>query len=211
MLDLRPRFEETLAALKLGSPKEVEGAWEALATRYAEPQRHYHTLAHVSHCLDLLAEMEHDTPLLRLALFYHDVIYDPTGEDNELKSARFATDQLAGLGAPDTVTAPIYDLIRATDHRPGALVDHADLICDIDLAILGAPEDVYATYAAAIRREYDWIPDGKYRAGRIKILEAFHGRSAIYQTGAFKARFEAQARANIAAEVSALVSGRPFS
>lgn len=187
-----------------------EAAWEGIVQHYAEPHRHYHTLEHIGRCLGQLAETSHDTPTLRLALYYHDVVYDPCGDQNELLSARFATEQLKALGLADTHTAVIYDLIRATDHRPGALADHADLICDIDLAILGAEWPDYTAYASAIRRENSWIPDGKYRGGRVRILEAFLRRSSIYQTAAFEKRFEAKARDNLGAEISALVSGRPL-
>jgi predicted metal-dependent HD superfamily phosphohydrolase len=206
--DLRGLFHDTLAALKRNDPDEA--AWGEIESRYQEPPRPYHSLAHIAHCLGLLAETPHDTPLLRLVFYYHDVIYDPCGDDNELQSARFATAQLAGLGLPDTATSVIYDLIRATDHRPGALAEHADLVCDVDLAILGAERPDYGAYAAAIRQEYAWVPDVKYRSGRLKVLESFHRRPAIYQTPEFKARFEARARENIAAEISALLSGRPF-
>ena len=53
----------------------------------------------------------------------------------------------------------------------------------------------YRHYAGAVRREYGWLPDGKYRGGRISVLEAFLKRAAIYQTPAFHSRFEQPARA----------------
>ena len=208
MSDLRQQFQDTLAALRLSDSREA--AWEELAARYSEPHRHYHTLAHIGNCLALLAETAHDSPTLRLALYYHDIVYDLCGDQNELQSARFATDQLGTLGLGDSHTSIIYDLIRATDHKSARVAEHSDLICDIDLAILGAPTSGYHDYAAAIRREYSWIPDGKFRSGRTRILESFLNRPAIFDTLDFHSRFEAQARKNIATEISALVSGRTF-
>ena len=199
MPDLTQHFAETLA---LVNAEDVDGAaWSELQTRYGESGRHYHTLEHVAFCLDQLATTAFDTPLLRLALYYHDVLYDPCGDDNDLLSACLATERLTNLGLPDSKTAVVYDLIRATDHGNSPPVPHSDLICDIDLAILGASPADYEKYAANIRREYLWLPDSKFNRGRMNILLAFLERPAVYQTPEFQKKFEDQARINLTNEV----------
>jgi predicted metal-dependent HD superfamily phosphohydrolase len=199
MPDLTPHFAETLALLRLSDP--AGDTWRDIETRYTETGRHYHTLDHVAQCLDQLAGTAHDTPLLRLAFYYHDIIYDPCGDNNELLSARFATDSLTRLGLPDAKTAVVYDLIRATDHGNSPPVPHSGLIRDIDLAILGAEPGDYEEYATAIRREYGWLPDHKFNRGRINILLHFLNRPAIYETEAFHTRLEDQARRNLTNEI----------
>ena len=200
MPDLHPHFTETLALLKLEDAGGL--AWRELRFRYSDPGRHYHTLDHIAYCLHQLATTAHDTPTLRLALYYHDVIYDSCGEHNELQSARFATSQLTALGLQDC--SKIYDLIRATDHHSGPPVLHSDLICDIDLAALGSHPLEYRRYAKAIRREYAWLPEGKYRRGRTKVLTHFLERLTIYQTPEFQRRLEDQARINMTNEIMLL-------
>ena len=199
MPDLAQHFSETLTLLK--ATDSGGAAWKEIETRYSEPGRHYHTLDHVSYCLDQLADTGHDTPLPRLALYYHDIIYDPCGDDNELLSARLATDRLTAIGLPDAKTAVVYDLIRATDHGKSPPVPHSDLIRDIDLAILGAMPDAYDTYAVNIRLEYGWMPDHKFNRGRINILLGFLERPAIYETRDFHTRLEDQARTNLTNEI----------
>ena len=78
------------------------------------------------------------------------------------------------------------------------------LLVDLDLAILAAPAERYAAYAAAIRREYAHVPEDQFRAGRAAVLAGFLARPRLYASPALAARWEAPARANLAAECAAL-------
>ena len=69
---------------------DPDHTWQQLATHYNEPHRHYHTLDHVAACLTWLDHYRHlaaDPLCLELALWAHDVIYDPRASDNEARSA----------------------------------------------------------------------------------------------------------------------------
>ncbi len=73
---------------------------------------------------------------------------------------------------------------------------------DADLAILGSDRDRYRRYVAQVRAEYAHIPEPLFRGGRAAILDGFLARPRIYETDEFHARFEQQARENIAWELS---------
>jgi predicted metal-dependent HD superfamily phosphohydrolase len=101
---------------------------------------------------------------------------------------------------------PVAALILATKtHDAGADAD-ARVLLDADLAILGADETAYRSYADQIRQEYAWVPEADYRAGRRRVLEGFLNRPRIFH---FLDHLEATARRNIAAEVDRLAG--PFS
>ena len=76
-------------------------------------------------------------------------------------------------------------------------------LLDADLAILAADELLYDAYAEAIRREYAWVPEGDYRAGRVRVLERFLARPRIFFTPPM-AEAETRACDNLAREIGRL-------
>ncbi|MEO5913668.1 MAG: metal-dependent phosphohydrolase [Luteolibacter sp.] len=149
-----------------------------------------------------LDRMESGDVAIELAIWFHDVVYDPKSRDNEALSARFFEIYLA-LWLDSTLSDNVVRLILATDYsqeRSGR--PDEDLIRDIDLAILAADPADYLVYAEAIRREYGHVPDSEFVAGRRAILKRFlAGR--IYFTDGFSA-FESFARRNIESEIELL-------
>lgn len=182
--------------------------FEGLIRRYASPDRHYHTLRHIMEVLDLLdrhggSGPEHDAALF--AAWFHDVIYDTRAEDNEQRSGVMARRAMAKLDAPEELAAAVEALILATSHHdPAGLGEEGELFLDADLAILGAGEDRYREYAEDVRREYAWVPEEEFRAGRMKVLKSFLERDRIYRTEPIFSRFEPAARRNIRNEIERL-------
>ncbi|HEY9014053.1 MAG TPA: hypothetical protein VIM84_03190, partial [Gemmatimonadales bacterium] len=73
----------------------------------------------------------------------------------------------------------------------------ARLLCDIDLSILGRDPSRFEQFEQQIRQEYARVPELLYRNGRSRILSGFLQRASIYQTPAFVAEYETQARRNL--------------
>jgi predicted metal-dependent HD superfamily phosphohydrolase len=140
---------------------------------------------------------------LALAAWFHDAVYQPDRDDNEERSAYVAYDALEQAGASPDLMADVMRLIRLTASHSPAPDDIAGLVlCDADLSILGAPRDKYVQYARDIRQEYVHVPVTDYHAGRGHVLRTFLNRAHIYQTPFAREQWEAQARSNIAAELS---------
>ena len=70
-------------------------------------------------------------------------------------------------------------------------------LVDVDLGILGASPDTFEAYDRAIRREYEWMPEDRYRAGRAAVLKSFLDRDAIYHTPEIRTELERKARQNL--------------
>jgi predicted metal-dependent HD superfamily phosphohydrolase len=177
---------------------------EELAAAYAAPGRHYHNLAHIEDCLTALARVEHLSPLEREILFaaiwWHDVIYDATRADNEELSA-----QLAEAHVRKDIADEVGRLIRLTKTHDVARDDRLGaVLISIDLSILGAEPARYDAYAAAIRQEFIHVPEADYRAGRARVLGQFAARPVIFPDAAFAARYDRQARENLARELASL-------
>ena len=186
--------------LRLGASGDPEPSGAALAARYAEPQRAYHTMQHITECLRLLDGLRHTVPqpeIVELSLWFHDAIYDPRAADNEDRSAALATDFIAAHRLPALLAAAVPACILATQHHQPGDDPHARLTVDIDLAILGQPCPRFAEYEAQIRVEYAWVPAADFRSARAAILRRFLARTALYLTTECHAQFEQTARENL--------------
>jgi predicted metal-dependent HD superfamily phosphohydrolase len=86
---------------------------------------------------------------------------------------------------------------------PKAVRD-ATLFLDMDLSILGASPGVFDAYEQAVRREYVWVEEPAWKAGRGTVLRGFLERPHIFHTPEFRERFERQARENMARSVERL-------
>jgi predicted metal-dependent HD superfamily phosphohydrolase len=184
-------------------PSLADQTFEELCTHYAEPGRFYHTLAHIAAVLETLeglGSLARNLNSLKLAAWLHDVIYDSKASDNEERSAEYAEGLCERLSLPDG--SAIALLIRKTKtHDAEGGVD-AQVLIDADLAILGASELAYQTYAEKIRLEYAWVSEPNYRIGRRHVLEKFLTRPRIFH---FLGHLEEPARRNLNAEIARLV------
>ncbi|MFK3916982.1 hypothetical protein [Psychrobacter sp. NPDC078501] len=195
-------------------PKQIDRLWQDIVTRYGEPQRAYHTLNHIQQLLIQLESIKHhlaEPHIIALALYYHDVIYEPTRSDNELQSAELATDALSPYLSTEQCQQ-IYALIMMTaNHQIDVLIDSekyndAAYLLDMDLSILGAPRSAYEQYAKAIRQEYKHVADDSYRDGRTAVLQGLLVHPKLYLTDHYYNQLETQARANIKLELTSLVA-----
>lgn len=211
--ELGNRFARYLFAINPDvTPAQAKTLWLDVATRYNDTQRAYHSLAHIQ---QLFAQFDqtmtylHEPHLIALALYYHDVIYDPTRSDNELKSAEYMVDKLKHYLSDDQ-RRTIYALIIMTaTHQLDGLTDSdkcsdAAYLLDMDLSILGTPWPQYERYAQAVRQEYAHVSDIDYRVGRIAVLKKLLTHPKIYLTQYYYKRLERQARENMAREITLL-------
>ncbi|HDD72731.1 MAG TPA: pantetheine-phosphate adenylyltransferase [Candidatus Aenigmarchaeota archaeon] len=178
-----------------GSPGDV---YEELVNLYAE--RAYHNLVHITHCLRELDDVMGfvDNPeQVETALWYHDAVYDTHRIDNEEKSVELAIKRLSKAGLNKEFIDGIAGLILATKHKEIPAENDSRYIVDIDLAILGKPEEEFERYERDIRHEYSWLPEEEFRLERYRVLRGFLERPAIYSTDFFREKYESQARKNI--------------
>lgn len=178
-----------------------------LRGRWSESHRAYHTLQHLDECLALFAEHgapARDADAVEAALWLHDAVYDPRRDDNEARSAALARALLSAHDVADARIAHVEAMIRATTHAAMSADADTRLVCDIDLAILGAAPPRFAEYEAQIRQEYAWVPMPVYRATRAGVLDRLLARATLYQTPDFRERFEAAARENLQRSIAVL-------
>jgi len=205
---LRDRFATLLR--RLGATRDSTALGDALLAEWSAPGRAYHDLRHLEDCLAQLDGAEADPAtrdLVEAALWFHDAVYDPRTRDNEERSAAWAAQALPAAGVSVETAGQVARLVRLTAGHGPAPDLPGQLMCDIDLSILGRPVELFDSYDRRVRAEYAWVPEMAYRAGRARVLENLLRRDPLFQTPAFRQRFEPQARLNLRRALAAL--GRP--
>lgn len=176
-----------------------------LKRRYAEPQRHYHSWAHIAVLLgwlDQRAATLRDPDAVFLAVLFHDAVYDPRAKDNETESARLLAETTLPGWSPIAIARAIALTEATATHRipedmsPDDRRDAAEFL-DMDLSILGASQTAFDAYDRAIRKEYRHVPWPIYGLARRKILAGFLEREHLYFSDWGRTCFEARARANL--------------
>lgn len=175
--------------------------------RYSEKGRYYHTPKHVLDCLNELEdaqELAEAPEAVSLALWFHDVVYNPQSKDNEEKSKQYSEGVLQKIKLPEGLIQKTNNLILFTQHLNEPVTIDEKLIVDIDLSILGKNKEDFNEYEKNIRKEYAWVCQEEFKVGRKKVLELFLNRNSIYKTNFFKEKYEKQARINLEKSISCL-------
>jgi predicted metal-dependent HD superfamily phosphohydrolase len=188
------------------SQPQIDLIFRLLTNAYSKPDRHYHNLQHIDRVLTTIDRFTLQDPIaVKLAAWFHDFVYDPQASDNELQSAKLASELLTELNLPLATIDRVQQLILATH---GHQTDPADIdrsiLLDADLAILGTPPDQYQIYTRSIRQEYSWVGDAAYKTGRIRVLESFLHRDRLFCTDLLFNELESQARLNMSREIEGL-------
>lgn len=174
-----------------------------------EPQRRYHNETHLRAVLRAVDALEadgesFDGTAVRLAAWMHAAVFDPTGSENNEKSAVWAERVL-------DAAAPVEEVARLVRLMGGHRVERGDLngavLSDADLAVLGSDPETYDTYASDVRHEFAHVPGERFVAGRVAALEGLLERRSIFLTRAGRDAWEKQAHANLNRELGMLRAG----
>jgi len=191
-------------------PGISQDTFNDLVHRYSDPERAYHNLHHIVQLLQTAETFKarlHDYKAVFLAIWFHDAVYNPLANDNEIESAALADTHLSRLLLEEKSVEKVKKMILATAHHlqleEGSSPDTLFLL-DFDLMILGSSQEEYKTYSSQIRKEYQSIPDLLYKPGRKRILQRFLETKRLFKTEEFYILYEHQARTNIQWELSLL-------
>ncbi len=211
---LLPRFTDTWAFFVDPHPLLMPECINVLDA-YDNPARPYHNIVHLADVLEKLdwartvlgndgtvshLSIEDSVRMfmrIELALFYHDVIYDAKAKDNEEKSRDLFLEHAKNFGMADDDRTAIARLIDITAKHTTASALDEHILCDCDLAILGADRETFARYDRNIRIEYAHIPQDVWNVRRPGVLKHFLDQPRLYKTNAFHKRYDEPARANL--------------
>lgn len=200
------RWRASVAPLQI-DPAQVDQLLEEIIHAYSQPARHYHNLVHIASLLklsDRYADHLSDKPVVDFAIFYHDIVYDVPGNDNEGESAAVAEKRLGKLNVQEEKIKEVKAFIEATKtHELSEVRNIEDLkyFLDFDLSILAADWDEYLIYTKNIRKEYSIYPDILYYGGRGSFVKTTLQKEHVFHTDLFRSVFENKARQNLQREL----------
>lgn len=200
---LATRFAALVTRLG-GHATEADPVFRRLVTAWTSPGRRYHDLEHLADCLrevDRSAAPPSVADLAELALWYHDVVWAPRATDAEARSAARLEADAALLSLSPSVASAAAACVRATAHLAGVTPSGAaaELVVDADLAILGRDPLRFLEYEFGVAEEHPRTPSIAFILARGRFLAGLLASPAIFRTQAFRDRYEATARANLAA------------
>ncbi len=173
--------------------------FDQLSAAYAEPARAYHTAQHIDECLlllDSVASQLQNPDDVELAIWLHDVVYDPQAKDNEAQSAQLAMQWFADL--PDAHRDLLHQRILATQgHAPMPDDSDGQALLDIDLAILASKPARFAQYSEQVRHEYSFVEAALYAVKRAEFMQHMAQRPQLYFHPALAPQLEPLARRNL--------------
>ena len=191
-------WQEFSAQLGLETVRS-ESLYQLLYRAYTEPQRAYHTLQHIVECLDLFYKIEHelhDPVAVQMAIWFHDVIYDPKSSDNEQRSAEAMMKHCADF-LDQQQLQKVNRWIIATQHHQASSDQDLNYLLDLDLAILGSSSQRFQQYEQQIQFEYAWVAQDIYQTKRQAVLKPFYDMQPLFQTAYFQEMYEHQAKVNL--------------
>lgn len=182
--------------------------WAEIEGHYTTESRYYHNLYHIANMMEELNPVKSrigDLDTLLFAIFYHDIIYQPTETNNEHKSALLFNKRVSKTSFANLDRAMAH--IEATKTHQVSLDNDTNYLLDLDLAILGKSARIYGEYCNSIRKEFKMYSDSAYRKGRAKALNHFLKMDSIYKTEFFQRAYETQAINNLKWELRKLTLG----
>ncbi len=187
--------------LLAGAPDDSAAIHQRLIDGYNESQRFYHTLEHIEHCLrmfDACKSQLEQPDAVELAVWFHDVVFEPGECDNERLSADLYLQLANGVHSPD-LCALVDRLIMATLHN-GDSLDDADsaYVVDIDLSSFGLPWPEFLRDSDDLRRENEQLSDAEYYRKSTDFQSRLLQRERFFRSDYFAERFESRARDNLA-------------
>lgn len=209
-MDLQHRWLSTAVDVLKISGDLPQKWWGVIEGRYSEKQRHYHTLRHLEEMFqhfDKYFKKLNQPELVVLAIFFHDIIYDPKANDNEEESAEVFSQfsKEAGNLEADKTDAVMKWILQTKSHSVKENSDKdLQFFLDMDMAVLGRPSEGYKKYADQIREEYIHIPDPEYKKRRSAVLRGFCQRQRIFATDEFHEMYHDIAIQNLKTEILSL-------
>lgn len=215
MVELEKRFCSMCVKPEVNVVSEMERQkwWQIISTQYSKPYRHYHSLSHLEDLfskLDQISALIQKPQIVELAIFFHDLIYEPESKTNEQDSAQWFVNfaKECTTMKPEDISLVERYILQTANHLSCNEQHGHDLLyfLDLDLSILGSHStDQYSKYAQGVRQEYSVLSDEQFCAGRSQFLKKMLAVENLFYTSHFRISIGEKAKENMQRELHELI------
>jgi pantetheine-phosphate adenylyltransferase len=151
---------------------------------YNQSHRYYHNWSHIEEILNNIKEEEISDSLI-LSVLFHDIIYDPSKDDNEESSIDLFKNCYMDFNyRPISIKSDVISLILKTKN----VESDETVLNKLDHDILKLPFEDLVKYELKIFKEFQFAPIDDYINRRTSFLSRFRGEDIFYLINFIKNR-----------------------
>ncbi len=191
----------------LDATPEIPNPWlkqlvyNRVHSAYCQDHRAYHNLSHIEQFFGEFEKHCHlfgdEAPLVAMAIFYHDIVYNAEPGKDEMASIRQARQDLTILRFKPEQIDRICQLIDYTRTHDAPADDFTALLfLDMDMSILASDPKRYKKYVAGIKKEFKRYDPVHFLRGRNKFIGSMIGRIPLFKTPQYQG-YDAIAKRNL--------------
>ena len=201
-------FKNICKNLECENKDLIDYWWDEILNYYTKKWKFYHNLNHIYSFIDLYNKynnlIENGKNEFLLSIFFHDIIYIPSRNDNEKESLVKFNEFFQDTKPKNLNKDKVIDLITESENHllNKEYCNDINLFLDMDMEIIS--QDNWEDYEDKIRNEYCFVDYNTYKKKRKEFLEGLEKKEKIFRTKTFFEEFEVKARNNIKAIIHKL-------
>ena len=175
--------------------------WHVILNHYTKKWKFYHNLNHIYSFVELYEKynnlIQKEKNEFLISIFFHDIIYVPSRNDNEKESIRIFNEFYKEVKPKNLNEKKVKELIIETENHlmNKDYEDDINLFLDMDMQIIA--QENWEDYENKIRKEYCFVDLDTYKVKRKEFLEGLEKKEKIFRTKTFYDEYETIARSNI--------------
>ena len=168
-------FEHLFNKLKCENKVVINYWWSEILSHYSKKWKYYHNLNHIYSFIELYDKynnlIKKEKNEFLLSIFFHDIIYIPSRNDNEKESIKLFDAFYQETKPKNLNKEKVIELITETENHllNKEYNDDVNLFLDMDIQILA--QDGWEDYENKIRKEYCFMDYNNYKNKRKEFLE----------------------------------------
>ena len=194
-------FKNLCTNIKCKNEDLINYWWNEILNQYTKKWKYYHNINHIYSFIELYDKynnlIEREKNEFLLSIFFHDIIYIPSRNDNEKESIKLLNKFYIEAEPKDLNKEKMIELIAETQNHllNKEYKEDINLFLDMDMQIIA--QENWEEYEDNIRKEYSFIDYNIYKIKRKEFLESLAKKEKIFRTKTFYELFEKSGRNNI--------------